>query len=221
MMPIIQIDPKVKAICPDLSLLCLQAEVEVVKEHTALWQTIDQTCETLRSQYQQADLAKRPSIQSARLGYKALGKEPSRYRLSAEALLRRVVNGKGLYKVCNVVDILNLISIKTGYSIGGYDADQIQGSICLGHGQKAEAYAAIGRGALNIENLPVCRDELGAFGNPTSDSERTMVTNDTQNFLMVFFHFGATDDFEELIALTSELLQRFAKAKNIQHQIID
>lgn len=150
-----------------------------------------------------------------------MGKEPSRYRLSAEALARRVLSGKGLYKVCNVVDLLNLISLETGYSIGGYDADQIQGEIRLGKGQKDEAYQAIGRGALNIENLPVCRDALGAFGNPTSDSVRTMVQANTKNFLMIFFHFGTADDMGSLLQRCQHLLQRYAQAEDIQHQIID
>ena len=217
----IHIEGELKNYCPDLKLLYLQAQVEVVVRQKELWQEIDISCHQLMEQYQLKDIAQIPSIQSSRLGYKALGKEPSRYRLSAEALLRRIINGKGLYKICNVVDLLNLISIKTGYSIGGYDLDKIEGKISLGRGKKEEPYQAIGRGQFNIENLPVFRDNLGAFGSPTSDSVRTMVREESKNFLMLFFHFGQAKDFENLIDMSSQLLLRYASAKNIQHQIID
>ena len=216
----ISIEPGIKDACPDLKLLCIQAEVQVVVEQQALWQEIDLNCHQLTDQYQLEDIAQIQSIKYSRLGYKALGKDPSRYRLSAEALLRRVVNGKGLYKICNLVDLLNLISIQTGYSIGGYDLDKIQGGIRLSRGQKGAPYEAIGRGQLNIENLPVVKDELGAFGSPTSDSQRTMVQAETKNFLMIFFHFGQAEDFDHLLTLSSNLLNRYAQAANIQHQII-
>ncbi|MAT53587.1 MAG: hypothetical protein CMN32_03845 [Saprospirales bacterium] len=148
-----------------------------------------------------------PAIAATRKAYKALGKDPSRYRPSAEALLRRVVQGKGLYRVNNVVDALNLVSITSGYSIGGYDAEKINGAVTLGRGQADEPYEAIGRGALNIEGLPVLRDDTGTFGSPTSDSQRTMVTEATEYFLAVFFDFSghppllqaAMDDLQSLL----------------------
>ena len=148
-----------------------------------------------------------PAIGTTRQAYKALGKDPSRYRPSAEALLRRVVQGKGLYRVNNVVDALNLVSVTSGYSIGGYDAEKIVGDITFGKGRTGEPYDAIGRGALNIEGLPVLRDETGAFGSPTSDSLRTMVAEDTRYFLAVFFDFcghppllqAAMDDLQSLL----------------------
>lgn len=148
-----------------------------------------------------------PALAATRKAYKALGKDPSRYRPSAEALLRRVVQGKGLYQVNNVVDALNLVSVTSGYSIGGYDAAKIIGGITMGKGEAGEPYEAIGRGVLNIEALPVLRDERGAFGSPTSDSRRTMVTDETAYFLAVFFDFSghppllhaAMDDLQHLL----------------------
>ncbi len=148
-----------------------------------------------------------PAIAATRKAYKALGKDPSRYRPSAEALLRRVVQGKGLYRVNNVVDALNLVSVTSGYSIGGYDAEKINGTITLERGRAGVPYEAIGRGALNIGGLPVLTDETGTFGSPTSDSRRTMVTDATEYFLAVFFDFSgqppllqaAMDDLQSLL----------------------
>jgi DNA/RNA-binding domain of Phe-tRNA-synthetase-like protein len=104
-------------------------------------------------------------------------------------LLRRVFKGKGLYQVNNVVDLLNLTSVKSGFSIGGYDVGKIEGEIQLSIGKAGEPYKAIGRGELNIEFLPTFRDQKGPFGSPTSDSVRTMITPKTEQFLMRFLYW--------------------------------
>lgn len=148
-----------------------------------------------------------PAVAATRRAYKMLGKDPSRYRPSAEALLRRVVQGKGLYWVNNVVDALNLVSATSGFSIGGYDAACINGPVTMDIGRRGEPYRAIGRGVLNVEGLPVLRDDTSAFGSPTSDSQRTMVSAQTEYFLAVFFDFvgllpplqAAMDDLQSLL----------------------
>ncbi len=152
-------------------------------------------------------------LKETRKAYKSLGKDPSRYRPSAEALMRRIAQGKGLYRVNNVVDCLNLISVQSGFSIGGYDAGKIVGNIILGRGAADEPYNAIGRGELNMEGLPLLRDELGAFGSPTSDSERTMVTENTTHFLSVFFSFGKSGGLEQAMDHFCELLKTHCSGK--------
>jgi len=161
------------------------------------------------------DISKLKPVEAARRAYRSCGKDPARYRLSAEALLRRVCSGKGLYHINNVVDQLNLVSIASGFSIGGYDAAQIQGDIIFGIGQSGEPYIGIGRGELNIEHLPVFRDRVGAFGTPTSDSHRTEVTNSTLNFLMILIDFGHSDELLSASKRASDLLERYCSAKNI------
>ena len=79
------------------------------------------------------------TVKATKDAYRALGKDPNRYRPAAEALMRRVANGKTLYQISNAVDILNYISIKTGFSICGYDADLISGNISLGIGETGRA----------------------------------------------------------------------------------
>jgi len=140
--------------------------------------------------------------------------------LSSEALLRRIVKGSDLYYINNVVDQLNLVSISTGYSIGGYDADKIEGNVEFGIGRLNEPYIGIGRGELNIEGLPVFRDLKGAFGTPTSDSERTMVTEKTKKFLMVIIGFGANEKLNEASKMAVSLLKEFAGADKIEMNII-
>jgi len=159
----IKISAEVKEKCPDLILGCLSCDVKWEAEVVDLKVAIEKACEDLQFFLKTPDISQLGAIASSRKGYKALGKDPSRYRLSAEALLRRVVKGKGLYQINNIVDTLNLISIQTGYSIGGYDIEQIEGDILLGIGEEGEAYQGIGKGDLNIANLPVFRDDKGAF----------------------------------------------------------
>ncbi len=196
--------------CPDLQLSTLSSEVRIIKDLPALWKEIDAGILAQQEALGAiASIAKMPAIRESRQGYKNCGKDPARYRLSAESLLRRVMQGKGLYKVNNVVDLLNLVSIRSGFSIGGYDLEKIEGPIVAGIGEAAEDYEGIGRGALNIEFLPVLRDTKGAFGSPTSDSTRTMVTPETTQFLMVFFAFGKEAELAPALKDAEDLLSRF------------
>jgi len=209
----ITIDPAIREKCPRLTLDILQCTVSVSGENETFWQYVEKTLTEVRDKFRVDEISNIPALRKARDAYKALGKDPSRYRLSAEALLRRVLQGKGLYKVNNAIDILNIISIRSGISIGGYDADKIRGNITLSKAGENIAYSAIGRGLLNIENMPVLFDSAGSFGNPTSDSERTCVTEETRNFLMVFFNFEGIEAVRTWIDESERLLIQYAKAK--------
>jgi DNA/RNA-binding domain of Phe-tRNA-synthetase-like protein len=211
----IHIDPFIIERCPKLNLDVLQCRVTYTPYNDDLWTLIDTTISAMQKKLDMDDIVRIPAIHDAREGYKALGKEPSRYRLSAEALSRRIIQGKGLYKVNTIIDILNLISIKSGISIGGYDADKIRGQVFLSEREDCPEYQAIGRGILNIDNLPVLFDDSGPFGNPTSDSVRTSVTDHTTNFLMVFFNFGGDVTIKTWLHESKELLERYAEAKDI------
>lgn len=216
----ISISPEVKSKCPQLQLGCIQCNLKVTNEYPTLLELIQKELVDLQGQISVEEIAKIPSIQSSRIGYKSLGKDPARYRLSAEALLRRVIKGKGLYQVNNVVDLLNLTSVKSGFSIGGYDAEKIEGEIQLSIGKAGEPYEAIGRGKLNIEFLPTFRDQKGPFGSPTSDSVRTMVTPKTKLFLMPIFNFGGHDNLEAVMGNAIFLLDKYAAGASFESQII-
>lgn len=217
----ISISSEVKAKCPDLVLGCFSCDLTWAADSKELNETIQATCNRLAETLTRPEISQIETIASSRTAYKALGKDPSRYRLSAEALLRRVVTGKGLYQINTIVDTLNLISINTGYSIGGYDLDQIEGDIVLGIGEEGTPYEGIGKGKLNIENLPVFKDSKSAFGTPTSDSTRTMVTEKTTSFLMIFLNFGKHNSLKKVLVETQELYQKFTDAKNCQTLFID
>ena len=159
---------------------------------------------------------KRPSVAAIRAAYKALGKEPNRYRPSSEALCRRCVKGLELYRSLAVIDLINLISVLTGHSIGGFDLDKVQGdTVRLGVGREGEPYEAIGRGQLNIHCLPVIRDAAGGIGTPTSDNDRTKLSPETTALLMTIHLYSGPDDADDVEALTRRLLTEYASARNI------
>lgn len=161
-----------------------------------------------------------PAVSGTRRLYKALGKDPARYRPASEALLRRLAQGKGMYRVNTVVDINNLISITTGLPGGTYDADRVEGPITLRRGAAEESYDGIGRGPLNLEGLPLLADLTGPFGCPTSDSERTAITPETRRLLMVLYGFGPDVSVQAPLGRAAELLARFAVASDMETRIL-
>lgn len=216
----IHLDLQLKRLAPDLRIGYIFSCIEVSNSSSGLLEKINTSILTLRNRLIVKEVSQIPEIQSTKAAYRALGKDPSRYRPSAEALLRRIIKGNNLYKICNAIDLLNLVSMESGFSIGGYDADKITGQISFGIGSADELYRGIGRGVLNIENLPVFRDEDGPFGSPTSDSERTMVTSATENFLMLIFDFGRHASLPAAIEQSSLLLTEFCGAKDLITDII-
>jgi DNA/RNA-binding domain of Phe-tRNA-synthetase-like protein len=215
------ITPDLKAICPELQLNCLECDVNVELSNQELCEMIDAKIRKISCSMNIEDISRIPAIASSRKALKKLGKDPARYRFFAEALLRRIVSRKGLYHVNNVIDILNFISFESGYSIGGYDSVKISGNIICGIGQKSEMYHAIGRGFMNIASIIVLRDDIGPFGTPVSDSERTMVGINTKRFLMVFFNFLNQDEINPWISNAENMLKDFAMATYVNHMLIN
>ena len=205
---------------PAVELSCIQCDVVVEKKNEQLWNEILDKIKDINQVLKTEQISKLPAIASSRKAYKACGKDPARYRLSAEALLRRVLKRKEIYQVNNVVDVLNLVSISTGFSIGGYDADTIKGAISFGIGKKDEPYTGIGRGELNIEGMPVFRDDIGGFGTPTSDSVRTCVSENTRRFLMVIIDYGSISKLEDASEMAVGLLEKYASATHFEIKII-
>lgn len=216
----IKIGSEISAIIPDIRLACITCKVQVNPSDEKIKLLSETIIDKIQSELTIETISQKPTIQSTKSAYRKLGKDPSRYRPSAEALTRRIVNGKELYWINNIVDILNLVSLESGFSIGGYDADKIEGEIRFGVGKENEPYQAIGRGSLNIENLPLFRDDLGAFGSPTSDSLRTMVTDETKKFLMIIIDFNHNEDLDNTVKRSLELYENYGRVTELGVKII-
>ena len=217
-----EISKEIAAAAPALKVFVIEADVENPPTSDELWAEIEAAGEWVRASFAMEQVNKRPAIAATRSAYKALGKEPNRYRPSAEALCRRCVKGLELYRSLAIIDLINLLSIKTGHSIGGFDRDAIRGEkIVLGVGEPGEPYEAIGRGQLNIAGLPVFRDDIGGIGTPTSDNERTKLTESTTRFLMTLNIYGAGESSDEdTLEMVVSLLKKYANAHNIEIQCL-
>ena len=215
----LSIDPGLKLKCPRLALGFLTARVNARETpHGLLEEMKVREMEILHLPEPRA-LLESPKIMATRAGYKALGKDPARYRGSAEALLRRIISGKGFPQINTVVDIINLVSVDSRLPIGLYDLAQVKGDIVFRAGRAGETYKGIGKYDLNLEGLPVFSDEEGPHGSPTSDSERTMVTSATKTIAAILVSFGGAEGLESSCQRMTSLLQKYAQGEDAQFQI--
>lgn len=180
------VSEEIEQVCPEFVGACVEARVKNSPYSEALWKEIYEVEEHFRRHLTTESLKELPAIAATRAVYKKCGKDPSRYRPASEQLIRRMLQGKELYQIDTLVDLINLASIGYGYSIGGFDADKFVGdTLTLGIGREGEPYEGIGRGMLNIAGLPVYRDAQGGVGTPTSDNERTKITLDTTHLVVL------------------------------------
>jgi DNA/RNA-binding domain of Phe-tRNA-synthetase-like protein len=161
--------------------------VRVKGEDAGLAAEIETTVAELRARYGGGRSAEVPGAADARALYKALGLDPTKTRPSNEALLRRVLKGEALYRVNTLVDALNLCSVRYQLPFGLYDLARVRPPVLLRKGRAGESYEGIRKGAVNVEDRPTLADADGAFGNPTSDSARTMITPQTASALVTCY----------------------------------
>ncbi len=206
------VSEEIASVCPGFVGACVDAEVENTSFSQPLWDEIHEMEERFRSELTTESLKEQSGIAATRRVYKACGKDPSRYRPASEALIRRMLQGKELYQINTLVDLINLASIAYGYSIGGFDAGKFVGdTLTLGIGREGEPYEGIGRGMINIHGLPVYRDAEGGVGTPTSDHERTKITMDTRHLVVLINGYdGKAEHVEANARFIQELLRRYA-----------
>lgn len=215
------VEDKIETVCPSFVGACVEADVENSAYSEELWKLIDEQCEKFRQTLTTDTVKDISAIAATRRVYKACGKDPSRYRPSSEALIRRVLQGKQLYQIDTLVDLINLASITYGYSIGGFDAGKFSGdTLSLGVGREGEPYEGIGRGMLNIAGLPVYRDAIGGVGTPTSDNERTKMGLATRRLVALV---NGYDGNEETVRATAQLIvqlvEHFCNGRNARYFI--
>jgi DNA/RNA-binding domain of Phe-tRNA-synthetase-like protein len=214
------IDPGLKKKCPSVALGCVTGRVRTSDSSLELLAELD-LCEggILKTADPRAIL-EAPAISATRAGYRALGKDPARYRGSAEALLRRIISGKHFPSINCVVDIINLVSVESRLPIGLYDLASVQADIIFRIGRRGETYKGIGKFDLNLEDLPVFCDAAGPHGSPTSDSERTMVTSSTENVAAILISFGGPQPLEVWCRRMTGLMERYAESRELRIEIV-
>ena len=205
------VSKEIEQVCPGFVGAAVEAQCVNSEYCAPLWEEINEMTERFKATLTTESLKQLPSIEATRRIYRICGKDPSRYRPASEALIRRVLQGKALYQIDTLVDLINLASIAYGYSIGGFDADKFVGdTLTLGIGRAGEPYEGIGRGVINIEGLPVYRDAEGGVGTPTSDHERTKITLSTTHLLVLINGYdGNRERVEANAEFIRQLLQKY------------
>ena len=161
--------------------------VEVRASDPALDAEVDRYCAELAARYGGGRSAEVPGAADARTLYKALGLDPTKTRPSNEALLRRALKGQTLYRISTLVDALNLSSLQEQLPFGLYDLDKLTPPVTLRLGDPGEGYEGIRKAVVHVEGRPVQVDAQGPFGNPTSDSARTMIRLETGRALVTCY----------------------------------
>lgn len=210
------VSDEIASVCPEFVGAAVEARVKNTPFCQELWEEIHLLENRFRETLTTDSLKDMPSIAATRRVYKACGKDPSRYRPASEQLIRRMLQGKELYQIDTLVDLVNLASIAYGYSIGGFDADKFVGdTLTLGIGREGEPYEGIGRGPLNIAGLPVYRDAQGGVGTPTSDNERTKMTMETTHLVVLVNGYdGNRERVMENVQYLKQLIERFASGSD-------
>ncbi len=181
-----------------------------VRQEPAVWEALTALGTRLRARYAGQTPGRIAPLQEARALYNRFGMEPTRYRPSSEALLRRVLQGKDLYRINNAVDTCNLASLEFLLPIGMYDRGRLVGDVVLRTGRGGEGYPGIRKGQVNLDGRLGLFDQQGPFGSPTSDSDRTSVAAATTRILAVIM---ATADYDPdaMDAHTARLAELFGQ----------
>src|SRR5437660_4270048 len=217
---LVSIDPQLKEHCPALRVACVRGTVTVSKSSDALVKLLNARAEQVSGSFTSQDITLNSEITATREAYRKLGKDASRYRGSAEALFRRLGSGKALHFINNLVDINNLVSLESFLPVGSYDLARIAGEIVFRIGTSGESYKGIGKDLINIADLPVFADDEGPFGSPTSDSERSMITSSTRQFVMMIISFAGKVDLNVPAERAIELVTNHANGSDLSFQMI-
>lgn len=214
----IQVSEDIITCCPNFVGAAIFATVSNSDHNTQLWEEINQFIREYKESHNIEDIKKNKAIEATREAYRTLGKDPNRYRPSSESLCRRILKEQSLYDVNTLVDSINLVSMVSGYSIGGFDRDKIQGDVLtLGIGKEDEPYEGIGKGLLNIYRLPVYRDTEGGIGTPTSDNERTKLDLGTHRILTIINSYNGKENLQDAVDMMKQKLKEYANAKDIDY----
>ena len=207
-----RISNDLKNLLPNFSVIAYEIDFESDFDAMNKSKEVDEYLEKLytlvSSKYNYDEITKIPKLKQTRDGYKKMGKDPSHTRPACEALLRRVIKGNSLYRLGDVIDLGNILSIETLRSVCVVDKERLVNDVVIRLGTKEDIYEGINRGLINVTNI-------GPFGCPTSDTLRTCVTSSTKSILVMIICFDEIEkdvDEQKLISL----YQTFTKIKNIR-----
>ena len=210
----VTISEDILKVLPNFSVIAYTMDVEN-KLTDKTTEFINKTVENLKTKHTLEEIIKEEKILESRNGYKKLGKDPSHTRVACENLWRRIIKNQQLYRLGDIIDLGNVLSIMTNRSVCVVDYDKIIGNVTIRLGQNTDEYIAINRGPLNVTNIPVYVDEVSPFGSPTSDTDRTKVDNNTKKIYIMIICFSHEDIHNDELLLL-DIYEKYANASNIK-----
>jgi DNA/RNA-binding domain of Phe-tRNA-synthetase-like protein len=184
----ISVTPTIRKNIPGLQLGLIEADGIAVRKPSDLADLEYQKLENfIAGKFSKAPPSTDRIVSNVRRMYRRIGWEPTQYRPSSEAMIRRFLKKTGLYRINNVVDLGNIVSTRFHLPMGLYDVAKIKSKIVLDVGKDEESYQGISRDHIRATGKLILRDNDGIFGNPTADSRRTSVTDQTRSVLVIFF----------------------------------
>ena len=213
----VAINESLRTVYPEIRLGLLRFRADVKEPDIYFWSYMDNdVLPQVRASIEGKEWNEIPGIKGSRAAYKAFGRNPGRYRVSSESLIRRVRRGDELYHINSVVDVNNLISVKSGLSVGSYDLGQVHGAITLRKAKQGEGYTGIGKDFLDMENMLVLADDDGIFGSSMSDSTRAMVTESAKDILVVIYCFENDIGLNTLLTEAKSVFEQYADVKDAE-----
>lgn len=193
---------------PHVRIVEYSASVTVKTLSESLKYAMDSRLDVIQSAFEVSQIASIDNIKWGRTVYRKLGKDPTKYRLSSEKLIRRVIKGEGIEHINNLVDLSNWLSVELKAPIGIYDVNKIKGDIIMDFGRFGETYRCLAGYELNLDGLPLLRDEFGPFGSSTADSVRTAVDENTTQAILCIYLFNPDEEENEYLKMTSSFFKR-------------
>src|SRR6266566_892001 len=182
------LDEQLKSRIPGVTFGMVTIHGVTVRERDArLWKQVEILSQRLGREFSLDRLSENEQIAAVRGLQKSFGFDPTRYRPSSEALLRRVLKGQGLYQINTAVDVNNLCSLEFLLPMCIYDLRHVKGQVRVRIGEPGEAYPGIGRQVFQAAHKVIIADDLGIMGSTVSDSERTKVTTTTTDILLAIY----------------------------------
>lgn len=186
--PAVRLAPGLLTRVPGLALgVALLEGLAIAREAPDLTSALEACAERIKGALDLEGVARLPEVAAMRATFRAAGGDPGRYRPSAEALLRRILQGKGVPRINAAVDANTLGSLAFRLPMGAYDADRVQGEVTCRIGGAGDGWTAIGGKGVDGEGKILLADAAGPFGSPYADALRTAVTEETRRLLLVVF----------------------------------
>lgn len=224
--PAVRLAPALLTRVPGLALgVALMEGLVIAREASDLTSALEACAERVKADTDLDGLGRLPEVAAMRAAFRAAGTDPGRYRPSAEALLRRVLQGKGVPRINAAVDANTLGSLTFRLPMGTYNAEQVQGEVSCRIGAAGEAWTAIGGKAVDGEGKILLADAAGPFGSPYADAARTAVTEQTRRLLLVIFAppglpGGHCGRLKEALAFTAATMVSHCGGAVAAHRIV-